>query len=70
MTWLELVGAAAIYAVCVLLGGYAGGLFTMFLNRKSGLEGLVLVPVVAIFIWIVGAICGAVWLGIKIGEMA
>lgn len=69
MTPLELTGAAAIYLVCVFLAGYIGGLLTLFFNRKGGLEAFVLVPVVGIVIWLTGAVCGAVWLGVKIGEM-
>jgi hypothetical protein len=69
MTWLELTGAAAIYVVCIFLLGYTGGLLTLLLNRKGGLESLVLIPVVGIAIWLIGAVCGAVWLGIKIGQM-
>ena len=70
MSWLELVGAAAIYIICVYVSGYVGAVFVMLLNRKGGLESFVLIPVVTTFIWVVGAVCGAVWLGVKIGEMS
>ncbi len=70
MTGLELTGAAAIYIVCVFLLGYAGAILSIIINQKEGLGAFVLAPVIASMIWVVGAVCGVIWLGIKIGEMS
>jgi hypothetical protein len=66
MSGLEVVGAAAIYIVAVIVAGYIGAGLTAFLTRKSGLEGLALIVVVPMAIWIVGAIVGLILLGAAI----
>lgn len=66
MTGLEIVGAAAIYIVAVIIAGYIGVAITAFCTRKRGLEVMPLLIIVPMTIWLVGAAVGLVLLGAAI----
>lgn len=63
MTGLEIVGASAIYIVCLILAGYAAAAISAFLNRKGGLESIIWVVLPAFIIWFAGAVVGLVLFG-------
>ncbi|MBD9511530.1 hypothetical protein IB265_32765 [Ensifer sp. ENS10] len=63
MTGLEIVGASAIYIVCIFVGGYLWVPIAAYLTRKQGLESIPFVVVPVLLIWAIGAIVGLVLLG-------
>lgn len=67
MSWVEIVGYAAMYIVGLIAGGYLLIALMAVLNRRGGLESIPAIIGPAIAFWIVGAAWGLVMLGKAIG---
>lgn len=63
MSGLEIVGAAALYVMGIILLGYMAIALSAYVFRKGGLEAIPFIVAPGIVIWLLGACAGLVLLG-------
>ena len=63
MTWLEIIGASAVYIIGIVAGAYLLAGCVAFFGRKGGLEALVPVVLTWFSVIGIGAVVGLILLG-------